>query len=181
MSDTILNQPKSAALLQKTKFQLQFVRIPDVIYFCHKVTLPGGEVKPVAQHTPFKNRMVAGHKLEYDTLPITFTVEEQMHSWEGIHNWLKDIGTETSNQDYNNLKLFPNQGFATNGYPNAYCDATLTILDTNNIPKLRFIFYECFPIKLSDIKMDTEAAATDVITCNATFGFFYYDISRISG
>lgn len=171
----------SQALLQPTKFQVQFVRLPSVVYFCHEIILPGGEVKNVEQLTPFKNRMVAGHKLEYDTLSITFVVEQEMYSWEGIHNWLKDIGTETGFQDYNNLRQFPGQTFPLNelSYPNAYCDATLTILDVNNNPQIRFQFHDCFPMKLGPITMNTEAAATDVIKCTATFGFFYYEVDRI--
>jgi len=80
MTASVLNQPKSSAPLQPTKWQIQFARIPDVVYFCHKVTLPGGEVKPVTQSTPFKNRLVAGSKLEYDKLNFTFLVEEEMFS-----------------------------------------------------------------------------------------------------
>ena len=183
MTASILNQPKSSALLQPTKWQLQFVRIPDIVYFCHEWNLPGGEVKPVTQVTPFKNRLVAGSKLEYDFLDITFSVEEEMYSWESIHNWLKDIGTETSFDDYNNLKRFPNPSFVETdlSYPNAYCDATITVLDTSNIPKIRYTFHDCFPTKLGNIKFSTEMSALDVIKCDAKFGFFYYDIERVPG
>lgn len=181
MSGTqVPNIQSSGALLQPTKFQLQFVRLPSVVYYCHEVVLPGGEVKAVEQHTPFKNRLVAGHKLEYDTLSVSFIVEQQMYSWEGVHDWLKDIGTETGFQDYTNLRQFPNQAFTNNNtYPDAYSDATLIMLDTNNNPTIRFFFHDCFPIKLGPITMDTEATPLQVIKCTAEFGFFYYEMSRL--
>lgn len=181
MSGTIPTPQASQALLQPTKFQLHFTRLPDVVYYCHIVTLPGGEVKPVTQVNPFKNRMAAGHKLEYDFLDITFVVEEEMYSHQAIHDWLKDIGTETSFQDYNDLKLFPGQSnpAINTSFPDAYCDATLTILNTQNNPKINFTFHDCFPTKLGKITMNSELAATNVLKCDATFGFFYYDINRI--
>lgn len=176
----IINQPKSSTWLQKTKFQLQFTRLPNLVYFVQKFSLPGGEVKPVEQATPFKSRLAAGNKLEYESLNITFMVEEEMYTWENIHNWLKDIGTETSGQDYQNLKLFPGQAFKTNqnSYPDAYSTATLTRLDTQNNPKMRFHFEKCFPIKLGKIDFDTETSALDVPKCEITFGFFLYSIER---
>ena len=184
MSDTILTQPKSSSLLQPTKFQLNFNRIPDVQYFCQRVNLPGGSVQAVSQTTPFKNRPVAGQKLDYETLRIEFMVEEEMYSWEEIHNWLKDIGTETSFQDYQNLaRLSKSSSLAAtlNKRPTPYSDGMLTILSTQNNPKIRFHFYDLFPVSLGDIEFSTEKSAEQVYTVEATFMFFYYEISRISG
>lgn len=177
MSDSILLQPKSSSILQPTKFQMAFARIPDVQYFCQKVKLPGGSVQPVIQQTPFKNRPAAGHKLDYETLTIEFMVEEEMYSWEEIHNWLKDIGTETSFDDYRNLQRMSAPA-ALGKYP-AYSDATLSVLSTQNNPKLRFKFHDIFPIRLGDIQFDTMRSADEVYTLEAEFGFFYYELERI--
>lgn len=174
----VINQPKSTALLQPTKFQLVFNRMPDVQYFCKKVTLPGGSVPPVVQATPFKSRPAAGHKLDYETLTISWLLEEEMFSWEEIHNWLKDIGTETSFQDYVDLRR-ASKTTLTSKTPQ-YSDCTLNVLSTQNNPKIRFKFYECFPIRLGEIEFDTERSAEDVYTVEAEFGFFYYELERIA-
>lgn len=175
----ILTQPKSTALLQPTKFQLNFKRSPDIQYFCTKVKLPGGRVNSVEQVNPFKNRMVAGHKLEYETLDISFLVEETMFSWDEVHRWLKDIGTETGFGDYRDLKRM--SPVSSLGQFSAYSDATLTILSTQNNPKIRFQFHDVFPISLSDIDFDTSKSAEEVITVEASFGFFYYELERVAG
>jgi hypothetical protein len=147
-------------------------------YFAKKFNLPGGELPPVVQEMPFKSRPAAGHKLNYETLRISFLVEEEMHSWEAIHEWLKDLGTETGYQDYKKLSRFaePSQG----KFP-GYSDATLTVLSTQNNPRIRFQFFDTFPIKLGDIEFDTELSAETVYTVEAEFGFHYYEIERIDG
>lgn len=175
----ILTQPKSVSLLQSSKFQLNFKRAPDIQYFCQKVKLPGGKVNPVEQVTPFKNRMVAGHKLEYETLDITFLVEEYMYSWDEIHRWLKDIGTETGFGDYRDLRR--TSPVANLGQSAAYSDAILTVLSTQNNPKIRFHFKDCFPISLGDIDFDTTKSAEEAITVDCQLGFFYYDLERVQG
>lgn len=179
MSDTIFSQPQSTSLLQPTKFQLSFSRLPDVQYFCKKVKLPGGSISPLLQPTPFKDRPVPGNKLSYETLDISFLVEETMNSWDEIHTWLKNLGIETGYQDYRDLRRMVNVA-STDAFPQ-YSDATLTILSTQNNPRIRFNFFDCFPVRLGDIDFDTELSADDVITCEASFGFHYYEKVNILG
>lgn len=179
MSDTILSQPQSTSLLQPTKFQLSFKRLPDVQYFVQKFTLPGGSIQALEQPTPFKNRPVPGNKLSYETLTITFLVEETMNSWNEIHTWLKNLGIETDYQDYRNLRRMINVA-KDDAFPQ-YSDATLTVLSTQNNPRIRFNFKDCFPVRLGNIEFDTEQSAEDVMKCEAEFAFFYYELERIDG
>lgn len=180
MSET---QPKSVSILQPTKFQLHFSRMPTVTYFCQKVKLPGGRLPPVIQAAPFKSRPAAGHKLEYETLEFSFLLEEDMVSWEEIHEWLKGLGTETGYDDYKNLRRTNRVSRAID--PTiinlAYSDAMLTVLSTQNNPKLRFHFFDVFPINLGDIQFDVKLSAEDVIQVDAEFGFHYYHLERIDG
>ena len=181
MSDSILSNLKSSSLLQPTKFTLTFKRTPTVMYFCKKFILPGGRLDPVIQAMPFKSRPAAGHKLSYETLHVDFLVEEDMRSWEEIHDWLKDLGTETGYQDYKNLERLNAVSNAALTYRGAYSDAMLTVLSTQNNPRIRFHFFDVFPIYLGDIEFNTQQSAEDIITCQGEFGFHYYELERIEG
>lgn len=178
MSDTLFNQPQNTSLLQPTKFQLAFKRLPDVQYFLQKFTLPGGSIQALEQATPFKNRPIPGNKLSYETLTITFLVEESMNSWDEIHTWLKGLGIEEGYKDYRDLRRAIN--VASNDPFPQYSDATLTILSTQNNPRIRFNFLDCFPVRLGDIDFDTKMNADDVITCEAEFAFFYFTKENIT-
>lgn len=175
MSDSLLAQPKSTSLLQPTKFKMTFMRVPDVVYFLQKFQLPGGTLPPVTQYMPFKNRPAAGNKLDYETLKVTFIVEEDMYSWAQIHNWIKSLGTETGFSDYQQLKKMPGGeiGFS------AYSDATLTVLSTQNNPKIQFKFYDTFPITLGTIEFDSSKSAEEVYHVDVEFGFHYYESIRM--
>lgn len=180
------------SLIQRTKYQLTFNRIPDVSFFCQRVTLPGLQLNSTEQPTPFINRPVAGEKLIHENLDIVWLLEEDMVSWEEIHKWMTGIGLQTGYEDFNKLSTISR--ITT---PNAinrnlsggtqkldvqkmiYSDATLTVLSTQNNPRLRFKFHDCFPIALDNIIFDSEANADEIVTCTSSFRFFYYEIERI--
>ncbi len=175
MSDT--TNLKSQSILQPTKFQLSFKRMPSVQYFCQRVILPGAEIKPLQQKTPFKNKMLAGNKIEYTSFDISFLLEEEMISWEEILNWMKDLGIEEGYPTFNKLKQLPDAAISTKPQ---YSDATLIVLSTKNNPIIKFTFFDCFPITLSPIVFDTASTPSDSIRIDASFGFFYYNMERIT-
>lgn len=179
--DTIFTQPSSISLLQTTKFQLSFKRLPDTAYFCQKVNIPSSSLTVLEQPTPFKNKPLAGNKITYETLDIEFLLEETMNSWNEIHVWMKDLGIQTGYQDYKNLNRTANiikSQFKTKAAQ--YSDATLSVLSTQNNPKIRFQFYDCFPTHLGRVKFDTTGTPEDVMTCNASFAFFFFEKENIN-
>lgn len=177
MSDTLLTQPSSSSLLQTTKYQLSFKRLPAIVYFCQKVNLPGTQLLVAEQPTPFRIKPIPGNKIQYEELTIEFLLEEEMITWNSIHIWMKGLGLEKGFQDYINLKklstpliaAFKNKG-------NIFSDATLTTLTTQNNPKNRFVFTDCFPTSLSSVDFDSTKDPSDIMTCTATFAFEYYDL-----
>lgn len=178
MSGTISLTPQaSISLLQPTKFQVQFNRIPDVVYFCQKAPLPASKIPTATHEMPFKSRKAAGSKIEYDDWNIQFLVEEALNTWNEIHQWMRDYTTETGYQDYNNLNRLTKSSLIqrVSGFPDAYCDATLTVLSTQNNPISKFVFHDCFPVYLGELDFDTTSGAENTIHCDATFAFWYYE------
>lgn len=171
MSD-IQSQPKSVSLLQPTKFQLTFKRAPYVTYFMQEFQIPGANLTTLKQSTPFLDRNVAGNKITYEDLHIKFIMDETLIGWKEIYDWMRSLGIRESFEDYKNLPKL-SKVVSQSPHPE-YSDAILNVLSTQNNPKMTFTFIDCFPFSLSPINFDTSSETDAVISCTASFKYFYY-------
>jgi hypothetical protein len=163
--------PENTNYLQPTKFLLMFDRIPTVQYFCQSINIPGVSIGNAIYQTPLYDIPVAGEKLTYNQLSLTFPINGDCLSWIELHNWFRAIASPVSIADRQNY--ISKQ--TTRSKLTSYSDATLTLLSNLNNPILRVYFYNCFPIALSDIQFDTKSSADDILVGDATFMFEYYN------
>jgi hypothetical protein len=164
--------PQNTNVLQPTKFLLNFDRIKSVQYFCQTANIPGMSLDQAVINTPSIDIHAPGTKLNYNSFNVDFIIDEQLNSWMQIHNWLKSIASPTGTEERNRLTQLQNQYSAKK---NSYSDGTLTILSGLNNPELRVVFYNLFPISLSDISFDTKLSADNITTATATFVYDYFD------
>lgn len=165
-------------LLHPNKFALSFARLPHVQYFCQKVIFPGMFLGEALHTTPFIDRFAPGDKLIYDYLQISFMVDEDMKNWNELYEWIRGISYSESFQEYRNLgKLLPVNPSNISKTPQ-YSDASLTIYDSKETPKLRYNFLDCFPTTISAIPFDTTTGPATVITCDATFRFLIFNLDK---
>lgn len=170
--------PKNKNLLQTTKFLLTFGRIPNVQYFCQEINLPGGYLDDIIHPTPFSDLHTPGNKIHFDSLDISFLVNEDLESWLEIYKWLKGMTFPENFEEYNNLKnLSP---LLQNAKKPQYSDGTLQILSAMNNVNLRVNFYDMFPENISGINFSTMDENTTPILAKASFRFSYYKIEKIS-
>jgi hypothetical protein len=168
-------------LLQSTKFRITFDRLPGVTYFCQTANFPGVALTEVLQPTPFVDLYVPGEKILYDTLNITFLVDEDMYAWTELHDWIRGLTFPTDFKEYLDLKTkvkFP--GFSRNTATRPqYSDAAMTVYTNKNNPNLRLKFVDVFPTSVSTILFNSMDTAENIVTADATFRFSYYDYERI--
>ena len=62
---------------------------------------------------------------------------------------------------------------------NLYSDGTLTILNSNNIPKFKLIFENLFPISLTTLEFDATQTDLEYFTAEVTFKYTIYNIRDI--
>lgn len=175
-----MDNNQSLSFLQPSKFQLQFIRIPDVVYYCQKINIPGCNVPPVVQSNPFTERKIAGQKMVHESLKISFILDSEMNTWNEIYTWLRNYSNEITYDDYTKLRN-PNPFMTGNDLPQPYSDATLTVLSNENTPNLRFIFHDCFPISLSSVDFDVTTTTDNPLTCIAEFQYLYKERIVIPG
>jgi hypothetical protein len=179
MTDTCTNLGTTASnpnLLQPNKFQLNFARMPNLQYFCQAVSIPGVSLSEVPQTTPFVDLYVPGEKIIYDLLNVTFYVDENIQSWKEVHDWIRAMTFPVQYEEYQNLaELNKYSRSIQTGRPQ-YSDGMITLLTSSNNPKIRFKFYDLFPVSLSSFVMSASDTPENIITADATFRYSYYNI-----
>lgn len=174
MVSAIDRKPTNTSLLQPTKFQLTFSRTPNLTYFCQVANLPGLSLNEVPRATPFVDIYVPGEKVLYDTLNITFLIDEDMRGWFELHDWIRGLTFPTQFDEYKQL-ISQKVPFGAQ-----YSDCSLTINTNSNIPNIRIKFKDCFPTTLSSVIFSAQDSAEQTMTADATFRFSYFDIERMS-
>lgn len=167
-----VRQPENTSFLQPTKFALTFRRIPNIVYFLQSVNLPGVSTGEAMVPTPFVDTYRAGDKIVYDTLNLTFIVDEDMRSWFEIHDWIRGLTFPKSFDEYKRLKK------VNSDFGGVYSDATLSITTNANAPNIRLRFADCFPTSLSSIQFNASDSADITVTADATIRFQYYEVER---
>lgn len=181
MSNTPLVQsvnanPADQNLLQSSTFQMTFSRLPYVQFFVQDVNIPGIRVTPDKQVTPFVDAPLPGNKAVYESLIMTFAVDEALWSYTSVQDWLKGIGIPESFQEYKNLSMQKRLQMASK--QPQYSDGILTVFTNKNNPILTISFTQLFPVSLSGIQLSTKVDASTIITATAEFRFTMMQINR---
>ena len=196
---TIVNalsrQPTKLDLAAPTQFKFQITKLPKVEYFCTQVNLPGISISDnYSQPTPFRDIPLPGEKLSYEPLAVTFIVDENLENYQEIHGWLRGLGFPGGHEEFKKLldsgsDRFPTSknsvlgdaGRAKFGAANVgglFSDATLNILTSKNNPVTEVRFSDVFPISLSGLAYNQQAADTDYLTATVTFNYKLYDFAN---
>jgi hypothetical protein len=61
----------------------------------------------------------------------------------------------------------------------AYSDATLTILDSTNTPKVHIIYKDIFPVSLEGLDFDIASAGVEYFTAIASFKYTLFEVERL--
>jgi hypothetical protein len=159
--------PQNTNLLQPTKFILTFDRLGTTQYFCQSVNLPGVSVGQAPINFPSVTVYSPGNQIAYNNFNITFTVDEELKTWQQLYNWFLSFAAPAGTDERNLRSDLQNEYKKQN--KKEYSDATLTILSALNNPILRVQFTNMFPVSLSDIQFDTKLSADDIVTADVTF------------
>ena len=169
---TVLSRtPQNTNYLQASKFILSFDRIPTVQYFCQEVNLPGVNMGKATLNTPVLDVYTPGNKLSYNSLDITFTIDEVVQSWKEMYNWFLSMASQDTDERNRLSSQQSNRSYGKQAYSNA----TLNILSALNNPIIKVRFYNAFPVSLSDLQFSTQSSADEILTATASFNYDYFE------
>lgn len=177
--------PTTYDYLRPNAFRFSVKDIPNVSFTCQSANLPQIAVGFASQPSPFTDIPKIGDKLEFGEFTIRFLISEDMSNYLEIYNWLVALGFP---KDYNQFgaliknrpSRFPfkvNQKGETEVL--AYSDATLTILDSTNTPKVNIIYKDIFPISLEGLDFDIASAGVEYFTAIASFKYTLFEVERL--
>lgn len=180
----ITRNPTNIDLLQSTKFQVVFDRLPGVNYFCQTANFPGISLTEFPVSTPFVDLYFPGEKAIYDTFNITFLVDEDLRAWTEIHDWIRGLTFPTDFKEYVNMaKSSPQANIRASmrGSPAGYSTAIMTLYTNKNNPNFRIKLIDCFPTSVGSLIFNASDTAENIVTADATFRFSYYEYERLRG
>lgn len=168
--------------LRPNAFRFSIKDLPNTAYTCQSANLPSIQLGFASQPTPFVDRPVIGDKLTYGDFTIRFLISENMSNYLELYEWLVALGFPNNYGQYQaftgeRLSRFP---FYKNARGDTealvYSDGTLTILDSNNVPKTNIILRDLFPTSVEALDFDVTSSSVDYFVGIASFKYKTFDI-----
>ena len=189
------SQPTTYDYASPNQWRINFDRLPLTTWFCTNANIPGITLGEAQYPTPMSDIPISGDKLTFDTLNITFLVDEELKNYREMWEWLVGLGFPKNHSQFSNVlseskvnTVLPGASRVT--YSNkagqkttltdgaSYSDATMTFYNSKNNPKVEVHFRDLFPTSLSGIDLTTDTADVEYIRVEASFRYLYYEFKN---
>ena len=193
MADPSTQQPTVFDYATGTQWRLAFNRLPKTIWFCTAANVPGITLGEAMYPTPMIDTFVTGDKLTFESLNITFIVDEELQNYREIWDWMVGIGAPVSHDQWATALTKGDGAVRTFGTPdtdtrtkttydesNLYSDSTLIVYSSKNKPKVNVKFKNMFPTSLSSLEYSQELTDVEYFKASATFRYLYYEFETSS-
>lgn len=159
----VLDRAKLGIDKKSVAWTLINTNIPSINIKSQSIRFGGGNMY-ISSHT----------KDPYDSLKITFKVDNNFLNYSTMHEWIDFIYNERKGH-YNGENITDKQGilaYATN--------ISIAMMDEYNKPVMQWLFTHAFPTELSGLDLNYQN--TEEITCSVTFMFsqMYVENLRIN-
>jgi hypothetical protein len=197
MTDTniIDRTPSKFDYASPIQFRFKMTKLPTVEFFVQSANIPGITLGETSMPTPLKDISMPGDKLTYQSLDVSFLVDENLNNYKEIHDWMTGIGFPEDHKQFADVLATGSDRFSGSTASTAavgsgkpaplseggiYSDATLIVLNNKNIAKTEIRFQNVYPTSLGSLSYNIRASDVDYLTVNASFNYMYYDIVQIS-
>ena len=196
MSTTNVNtrEPSVLDYASPVQFRFKCSKLPTVEFFCQSANIPGISIGSASMPTGLKYIPIPGEKVSYQDLAISFLVDENLNNYKEIHDWIIALGFPQNHTQFADL-----QAAGADRYPGTtsgavvpitntpvplaeggtYSDATLTVLNSNNIAVTEIRFNNIFPTSLGSLSYDVQASDVNYLQASVDFSYMYYEIVQL--
>jgi hypothetical protein len=157
--------------LSPASFLVVIDRLPNVEFFCQKVTIPDVSGSPQEMPTPLGNFYEGPSQLSYSDLDVSFIVDENMSNYLEIFRWMEGLGSPQTQEQFRNLQASP-AGLKS--------DITVIINNNHKNPNIQFKFDNAFPISISSISLDITSNDITYVEATATFRYDKFKVAMHS-
>jgi len=188
-------QPAKLDYASPIQFRFKCTKLPEVEFTCQTANIPGISLGSATQPTPLVDVPLPGDKINYQSLDISFLVDENLNNYKEIHDWLLGLGFPQNHTQFQNLQATGADRFPGSSISSAptgkevkaplkeggiYSDATLTVLNSKNIAKTEIRFQNIYPTSLGSLSYDIKLSDVDYLQASVSFAYMYYEIVQIS-
>ena len=191
MADT--SQPTVFDYATGTQWRLAFNRLPKTTWFCVTANVPGVTLGEASYPTPMADTYLTGDKLTFETLNITFLVDEELQNYRELWDWLVGIGAPKQHSQWSTALTKGDGAVRSFGTPdtdtrtkttseesNLYSDSTLIVYNSKNQPKVNIHFKNMFPTSLSALEYSQELTDVEYFKATASFRYLYYEFETVT-
>ena len=144
-----------------------------VSFVCQKAEIPTVELGQVEIPTRGMVPIPVEGNMRYSEFSIEFIVDEDLRNYMQIHNWMRALGTP---QEFKERRVWLDKYADSPSEDPRFSDATLQVLNNNNIANFDVVFKDMFPVSLSSLPFDVTGGDNDYFTSTATFRYTLYEI-----
>ena len=144
-----------------------------VSFLCQKAEIPTVELGQVEIPTRGMVPIPVEGNMRYSEFSIEFIVDEDLRNYMQIHNWMRALGTP---QEFKERRVWIDRYADSPSEDPRFSDATLQVLNNNNIANFDVVFKDMFPVSLSSLPFDVTGGDNDYFTSTATFRYTLYEI-----
>ena len=190
MADT--SQPTVQDYATGTQWRLAFNRLPKTTWFCTAANIPGITLGEAQYATPMTDMIVTGDKLTFETLNITFIVDEELQNYRELWDWIVGMGSPVNHSQWATTLSKGDSAVRQFGTPDAdtrteatyeesnlYSDSTLIVYNSKNKAKVNVQFKNMFPTTLSALEYSQELTDVEYFKASATFRYLYYEFETV--
>ena len=173
-SSAFAKQIDNRNFLSGVAFKFNLTKFPKVDFFSNSARIPELNLELTRQPSYLKNIDVPGERLTYGDLTLRFLVDENMENYISVYTWLKGLGFPESTKEFADLNK-DKEGLRDP--KQAFCDGTLSILNSNYKEVAKVKFQDLFPVTLTSLDFDATNTDVQYFTAQATFKYTVYKIT----
>ena len=154
-------------------FKFSLTKFPKVDFFSNSARIPELNLELTTQASYLKNIDIPGERLNYGDFTLRFLVDENMENYQAIYSWLTGLGFPETTKEFAEIIKDPD---GQRDPKEAFCDGTLSILNSNYREVGKVKFNDLFPISLTSLEFDATNTDVQYFTAEATFKYTLYKL-----
>jgi len=154
-------------------FKFNLTKFPKVDFFSNSARIPELNLELTTQASYLKNIDIPGERLTYGDFTLRFLVDENMENYQAIYSWLTGLGFPETTKEFAEIIKDPD---GQRDPKEAFCDGTLSILNSNYREVGKVKFNDLFPISLTSLEFDATNTDVQYFTAEATFKYTLYKL-----
>lgn len=176
MANWYKDQLTNKNFLSPIGFVFVLDKAKKVSFLCQRASIPEMSLGQVDIPTAGYAKIPMSGNIEYSQLTLDFIVDEDLRNYMEIHNWIRALGTPQDYIDRMNWNDQYRMDTRSNTDDAKWSDATLLVLNNNNIANFDVVFQSLWPVSLSTVAFDVTGTDNEFMTATATFNYSVFEV-----